>query len=197
VITGANFDESLVHCNELAARTGAIYVPGTEDYRVMAGQGTIACEILEEIPDIDAIITPVGGGGLIIGTGFWAKAINKEIRILGAQSTAARAMYESFKAGKVVEIPVVPTIADGLAGQISQMAFELASVHTDAIFLAEEKELTNAILWILKNERQVIEGSAAVGPALILQEKIKLKKEEKVAVVVSGGNVDLDTLGLV
>jgi threonine dehydratase len=197
VITGANFDESLVHCNELAARTGAIYVPGTEDYRVMAGQGTIACEILEEIPDIDAIITPVGGGGLIIGTGFWAKTINKEIRILGAQSTAARAMYESFKAGKVVEIPVVPTIADGLAGQISQMAFELASVHTDDILLAEEKELTNAILWILKNERQVIEGSAAVGPALILQKKIKLKKEEKVAVVVSGGNVDLDTLGLV
>ena len=77
------------------------------------------------------------------------------------------------------------------------MAFELASVHTDDIFLAEEKELTNAILWILKNERQVIEGSAAVGPALILQKKIKLKKEEKVAVVVSGGNVDLDALGLV
>jgi len=196
VIKGANFDESLVHCNELAEKTGAIYVPGTEDHKVMAGQGTIALEILEDVPDLDTIITPVGGGGMISGVGAWVKTVNPSIRVLGAQSTVARAMYESFKAHRVIEIPVVPTIADGLAGQISQMALDHVSNVVDDILLAEEKELKNTILWVLKNERQVIEGSSAVGPALILQKRIAFSKGEKVAMVISGGNIDMNTLGL-
>jgi threonine dehydratase len=196
VIKGANFDESLVHCNELAEKTGAIYVPGTEDHKVMAGQGTIALEILEDIPDLDTIITPVGGGGMISGVGAWAKTVNPNIRVLGAQSSAARAMYESFKAHRVLEIPVVPTIADGLAGQISQMALDHVSMVVDDILLAEERELKNTILWVLRNERQVIEGSSAVGPALILQKRIAFRKGEKVAMVISGGNIDMNLLGL-
>jgi threonine dehydratase len=196
VLKGANFDESLVHCMDLAEKTGAIYVAGTEDHKVMAGQGTIACEILEDIPDIDTIIAPVGGGGMISGVGTWAKAVNHKIRIVGAQSTEARAMRESLKAGRVVEIPVTPTLADGLAGQISQMALDHVSPVVDEILLADEKGLKDAILWILSHERQVIEGSAAVGPALLLQGRYVPKKSEKIAVVISGGNIDMHVIGL-
>jgi threonine dehydratase len=103
-------------------------------------------------------------------------------------------MRESFKAGRVIEIPVIPTLADGLAGQISQMALDHVSKYVDDILLAEEKELKNTIMWVLKNERQVIEGSAAVGPALLLQSGVTFDKGEKVAVVITGGNIDMDLL---
>jgi len=196
ILKGANFDESLVHCMELSKKTGAVYVPGTEDHKVMAGQGTIASEIMEDIPDVETIIAPVGGGGMISGIGTWAKANNPGIRVVGAQSTEARAMYESFRAGRVVEIPVTPTLADGLAGQISQMALNHVSRVVDDILLADEKGLMDTVLWVMANERQVIEGSAAVGPALLLQNKITLGKSEKVALVVSGGNIDMHVIGL-
>lgn len=196
IMKGANFDESLVHCMDLADKTGAVYVPGTEDHKVMAGQGTIACEILEELPDVSTIIAPIGGGGMITGIGTWAKTVNPRIRVVGAQSTEARAMYESFKAGRLTEIPVTPTIADGLAGQISQMAFDHVRRVVDDIFLADETELKRTILWMLANERQVIEGSSAVAPALILQKMIHLGRSERTAIVISGGNVDTHVLGL-
>lgn len=196
VIKGANFDESLVHCMELAERTGAVYVPGTEDHKIMSGQGTIALEIMEDLPDVDTVIAPIGGGGLISGVGTWTKTVNPRIRLLGAQSTAARAMYESFKTGSVREIPVVPTIADGLAGQISDMALQHVSRVVDDIVLAEEGALRDAIIWILANERQVVEGSSAVGPTLILNNRIDIRSGEKVVIVITGGNIDLNILGL-
>lgn len=196
VITGANFDESLVHCMELAESTGAVYVPGTEDHMIMAGQGTIGLEIMEDLPDVDTVIAPIGGGGLISGVGTWVKTVNPKVKLLGAQSTAARAMYESFKKGSVREIPVVSTIADGLAGQISDMALDHVSRVVDDIVLAEENALRDTIIWILTNERQVIEGSSAVGPTLILNKRIDVKRGEKVAIVVTGGNVDMNMLGL-
>jgi len=196
VIEGANFDESLVHCMKLSEETGAVYVPGTEDHKVMAGQGTIACEILEDMPEINVVVAPIGGGGLVSGLGTWAKAVNPNLRLIGAQSTAARAMHESLRSKKVVEIPVVPTLADGLAGQISQFALEHVSKVVDETFLAEESGLKETIGWVLRNERQVIEGSASVGPALILQKKVSFRKDDKVAVVVTGGNIDMGILGI-
>ncbi len=196
VIKGANFDDSLVHCTELAEKTGAVYVPGTEDHKIMAGQGTIAHEILEDLPEVTTIIAPIGGGGLISGLGTWAKSVNPRLRLVGAQSTAARAMHESLKAGMVVQIPVEPTLADGLAGQISQFALDHVSKYVDETALADEAGLKDAILWILKNERQVIEGSAAVGPGVLLQNKIELREDETVAIVITGGNIDTKILGM-
>ena len=196
VVHGANFDESLVHCMDLAERTGAVYVPGTEDHKIMAGQGTIASEILEDMPEVNVIIAPVGGGGLISGLGAYAKAVKPRLRLVGAQSTAARAMHESLRAGRVVEIPVVPTLADGLAGQISQFALEHVSRYVDETVLADEGGLMAAVRWVLSNERQVVEGSGAVGPALILQRKIAFDKGDTVAIVITGGNIDMSVLGL-
>ena len=196
VLKGANYDESLIHCKKMVSERGASYIPAFEDYQVIAGQGTIGCEILEEMPDTDTIIVPVGGGSLISGIALWAKTINPNIRVVGAQSTAAYTMYECFKAKKIVDVPVPPTIADGLAGGISQMTLDLVLKYVDEIVLAKEEDLKNAILWILKNERQVVEGSGIVGPAAILQGKIRFKPGEKVVVVISGGNIDMELLDL-
>jgi len=196
VLKGANYDEAFVHCKRMVSKTGATYIPSFEDHKVIAGQGTIGCEILEEMPETETIIVPVGGGSLVSGIAVWAKTVNPNIRVIGAQSTAAYTMYECFKAKKIVEVPVPPTIADGLAGGIDQITLDLVLKYVDDIVLAEEGGLMRAILWVLKNERQVVEGSAVVGPAAILQGKVRFKPGERVVVVISGGNIDMELLGL-
>jgi threonine dehydratase len=196
LLKGANYDESVIYCKKLVSRTGATYIPSFEDYKVIAGQGTICCEILEEMPDTNVILVPVGGGGLVSGIALWAKTVNPNIRVVGVQSTAAYTMHECFKAKKIVDVPVPPTIADGLAGGISQMTLDLTLKYVDEMVLAKEEELKKAILWVLKNERQVVEGAGIVGPAAILQGKIKFKPSEKVVVVISGGNIDMELLNL-
>jgi len=196
VLKGANYDEAFVHCKRMVSETGATYIPSFEDYKVIAGQGTIGCEVLEEMPETETIIVPVGGGSLISGIAVWAKTANPNIRVIGAQSTAAYTMYECFKAKKIVEVPVPPTLADGLAGGIDQVTLDLVLKYVDDIVLAEEEGLMRAILWVLKNERQVVEGSGVVGPAAILQGKVRFKPGERVVVVISGGNIDMELLGL-
>jgi threonine dehydratase len=194
LLKGANYDESVIYCKKLVSKTGATYIPSFEDYKVIAGQGTICCEILEEMPDTNVILVPVGGGGLVSGIALWAKTVNPNIRVVGVQSTAAYTMHECFKAKKIVDVPVPPTMADGLAGGISQMTLDLTMKYVDEMVLAKEEELKKAILWVLKNERQVVEGAGIVGPAAILQGKIKFKPSEKVVVVISGGNIDMELL---
>jgi len=196
ILKGANYDESVIYCKKMVSKTGATYIPSFEDYKVIAGQGTIGCEILEEVPDTNVILVPVGGGSLISGIALWAKTVNPNIRVVGVQSTAAYTMHECFKAKKIVEVPVLPTIADGLAGGISQMTLDLALKYVDGIVLAKEEELKKAILWVLKNERQVVEGAGVVGPAAILQRKIRFNSADKVVVAISGGNIDMELLNL-
>jgi threonine dehydratase len=196
ILKGANYDESVTYCKKMVSKTGATYIPSFEDYKVIAGQGTIGCEILEEIPDMNVILVPVGGGSLISGIALWAKTVNPNIRVVGVQSTAAYTMHECFKAKKIVDVPVPPTIADGLAGGISQMTLDLALKYVDEMVLAKEEELKKAILWVLKNERQVVEGAGVVGPAAILQRKVRFKPNEKAVVVISGGNIDTELLNL-
>jgi len=196
ILKGANYDEALIYCKKIAPETGATYISSFEDYDVIAGQGTVGCEILEDLPDTETIIIPTGGGSLLSGIAIWAKTVNPNIKIIGAQSTAAYTMHECFRAKRMVDVPVPPTIADGLAGGISQLTLDLVLKYVDDIVLADEEGLKDTILWVLKNERQIIEGSSAVGHAAILQRKIKFKPSEKVVVVASGGNIDLELLGL-
>ncbi len=196
VLHGRYFDEAFSYCQELAKKSDKTYVSGTDDYNTFAGHGTIGCEITEDLPDVETLLIPVGGGGLATGIAVWVKTMNPKARVVGVQTTSARTMYECFNAKRLVDVPVPPTIAEGLAGGITQLNLDLALEWFDGMILAEEEGLKDAIVWVLKNERQVIEGSAAVGPAAILQDKITLGKGEKVAVVISGGNVDLDAVGL-
>ncbi len=196
VLHGSYFDEAFAHCQEISKTRGATYISGTDDYDVFAGHGTIGIELLEDMPDVETILIPVGGGGLASGISCWAKSLDPEIRVVGVQSTAAHTMHECFRAKRLVEVPVPPTVAEGLAGGITQLNLDLALKLLDDIVLADEEDLLKTIRWVLATERQLIEGSAAVGPTAILEKKVPLQKGEKMAVVVSGGNIDLDRLGI-
>jgi threonine dehydratase len=196
VIKGAYYDEALMHCQEIMAKRKAIYIPSSNDDAVIAGQGTIGCEILEEKPEIETILVPVGGGGLISGIALWVKTVNPKIRVIGVQSTAAHTMAKCYSAKRLVSVPFLPTLADGLAGGISEKTLDLTLKYVDEMLLAKEEHLLSTILWILRNEHQLIEGSSAVGPALLIDKLIALHEGEKIAVIISGGNVDTSLLGL-
>lgn len=195
VLRGRYFDEAFAYCQELAGKSGKTYVSGTEDLGVMAGHGTVGVEILEELPDVETIVCPVGGGGLLTGIATWAKTVNPAIRIIGVQSTAAYTLHECFKSRRLVDVPVPDTICEGLAGGITQLNLDLALRWFDDVVLAEEEKLKDTIVHMMRHERQIVEGAAVVGPAAIMQEKIRFAEGERVAVVVSGGNIDLDWLG--
>ncbi len=196
VLHGSYFDEAFAHCKELAKGGGKTFMSGTDDLQVMAGHGTVGLEILEDLPDVETIVCPVGGAGLLSGIATWAKTVNPGIRIVGAQSTAAYTLHECFKAKRLVDVPVPSTICEGLAGGISQLNLDLALKWIDEIVLADEGGLKDAIIKLMRDERQIVEGSAVVGPAAIMQGKMSLREGEKVAVVLSGGNIDLDRIGI-
>ncbi len=196
VLHGSYFDEAFAHCQELAKGGARTFVSGTDDFDVMAGHGTVGVEILEDLPDVGTIVCPVGGGGLLSGIATWAKTVSPSVRIVGAQSTAAYTLHECFRAKRLVEVPVPPTLCEGLAGGITQLNLDLALRWFDDVVLAEEGKLKDTIIWLMRNERQVVEGSGAVGPAVIIQGKVRFRAGEKVAVVVSGGNIDLDRIGI-
>ncbi len=195
VLHGRYFDEAFAHCQELAVESGKTYVSGTDDFSVMAGHGTVGAEMLEDLPELETIVCPVGGGGLLTGIAIWAKTVNPAIRIIGVQSTAAYTLHECFKSKKLVEVPVPPTICEGLAGGITQLNLDLALEWFDDVVLAEEEKLKEAIVWMIRNERQIVEGAAVVGPGAILQGKLRFAEGERVGVVISGGNIDLGWLG--
>jgi threonine dehydratase len=196
VLYGRHYDEAYAHSQELTKETGKVYVSGTDDFNVIAGYGTLGLEILEDLPDVETIIAPVGSGGLLTGIATWAKTVNPAMRIIAAQSTATNTMHDCFKARGLLEVPIPPTMCEGLAGGITQLNLDNALRLFDDVVLCDEEQLREAILWVIKNERQVIEGSASVGPALILQQRLRFRPVEKVVIVISGGNIDLEVLAI-
>lgn len=194
ILAGENYDEAEAYCKKLAEKQKLTYISSYEDTRVIAGQGTIAYEILEEKPEIDSILVPVGGGGLLSGVAVWAKTLNPEIKVIGVQTTKARTMYECFKAKRMIEVPVEPCIADGLAGKISPTTLQITLKYVDDIILVDDEKLMDTVKWALENEKQVIEPSGAVGIAAILQNKLEVDEGERIAIVVSGGNIDVSKI---
>lgn len=194
ILFGENYDEAHDRCLKLAVEKGMTYIPAFEDVEIMAGHGTIALEILENLSDTDMILVPVGGGGLVSGIAVAARAIHPEIEVIGVQSTQACTMHHCLKAGKMVSVPVLPTMAEGLAGGIEEITLEIVQETVDDIILADEERLAEAIWWILAHERQLVEASGAVGVAAILQGRICGMKNKNIVVVISGGNIDMSLL---
>jgi threonine dehydratase len=190
VTYGANYDDAASHSSRLAAGSGATLVHAYADPEVIAGQGTIGSEILEDLPEADILLVPIGGGGLISGVSLWAKTVKPEITVIGVQSSATRAFYENYKAGRLFHVPIEPTIADGLAGNTAQLNLDIGRRYVDDIVLVEEARLRDAIRWTLENERRVLEPAGVVGIAALLQEKMPLKRGSKAVVVGSGSNID-------
>ncbi len=194
-IIGKDYFEAEIIAREFEKITGMTYISPYNDADVIAGQGTIGLEILNDNPEIDTIIAPVGGGGLISGVAIAVKSINPKIKIIGVQSYASPIMYESVKAGKIIEMEVKESIAEGLHGGIEKdtITFELIRKYVDNILLVSEDEIKNAIRLFMAHRNQLIEGSGAVGLAALLKYKNEFKNR-KVAVIISGGNLDIEKI---
>ena len=194
VIEGKLYDEAHAAALEDAKKSGRVYIPSYDDARIMAGHGTLGLEMLEEISGLDAVIVPVGGGGLIAGVATAAKKINPAIQVIGCQSTASCAMARSLAENRVyTTFPSKETIAEGLEGGISEITFALGQRLIDRMVLVEEDEIRSAIRFLLKHHRLVVEGSGAVGVAALLNCRWSAP-ERKVGVILSGGNLDYQLL---
>ena len=194
---GRDYDECEDVSHRIEQDCGLTFVHGFEDSRIISGQGTVAVEILNELPNAEIIIVPVGGGGLISGIAITAKKHKPNIRIIGVQSSASPAMYRALKANQAIESPIHETIADGLAGRlVSPSILNTIKHYVDDLVLVDEADIFKAIVFLLQQNHVLVEGAAAVGVAALLSQKINVE-EKKCAVVLTGRNIDIDTIKMV
>jgi threonine dehydratase len=189
-----SFAEAYCKAQQMAADEGMLFIPGFDDPDIIAGTGTLGLEILEEVPDVDAVIVPVGGGGLIAGIGLAIKSIAPQVRIIGVEPINAPTMHSSLAAGKVVEVATHPTLADGLAvGRAGEMCLAIAREVVDELQLVDEPRIAQAVLRLLEMEKMVIEGAAAVPLTALMPTPPSLKRK-KVVLVLCGGNIDVTVI---
>ena len=177
----------------------AIYVPPYNDPDVVAGQATVGVEIVEEWPEADTIVVPVGGGGLIGGIGLWAKAMRPDLRLIGVQPAASPPFYAFAETGTTDHMPIAPTLADGVAGNVERgsITWTLARKLIDAVVLVDEEEIADAMRWALATPHLLLEGSAVLGIAALRSGKIAEAAGRRIAVVITGRNIAPDVLGRV
>ncbi len=184
-----HYDAAMTSAKAFAAERGLMYINPCLGDQLLAGQGTVALEILTDLPDVASVVVPVGGGGLLGGIASLVRRIAPDVRILGAQSVNTAAMSRSVAAGRVVEIPVAATLADGLAGQIDDEALDIGMNGLDEIVTLTEEEIGSTIAWLVQTHDVKAEGAGAVGVAAVLLGRVT-KLTTPAAVVVSGGNID-------
>ncbi len=189
---GTTFDAAFAKAQTLVREHGYVLIHAFDDAAVIAGQGTVALEILEDLPDCACMLVPIGGGGLISGVAAAAKALRPDIRVIGVEAAGAAAMAESLKAGRLVTLPSVHTIADGLAvKQPSQRTFDMVRALVDDVVVVAEDEVARAMLLLIERARLVAEGAGAAATAAALSRSWP----RPTVAVVSGGNVDVTMLG--
>lgn len=194
ILKGDNFDEAYAYAKELEKTKNLTFIHPFADPFVMAGQGTIFLELIEELNNISYIIVPIGGGGLISGIASAAKQINPNIKIIGVQSKGASAMLNSFNEGKIINSSKVKTIADGIAVRdVNEDCFNIIKNNVDDIVMVSDEEIANAVLFLLEQHKQVVEGAGAASVAAIMHGKIP-NLSGNVVCILSGGNIDVTML---
>lgn len=197
VLTGENYDEAYKAAMEFTKQNNKVFVHPFADNEVIAGQGTIALDILEELNDFDILVVPIGGGGLISGAAIAAKTLNPNIKIIGVVASGARAMLESYEAKEAIDSIAVKTIADGIAVRdVTPKMLNYIMEYVDKIVEVTDNEIANAILFLLERQKLVVEGAGAVCVAALMHKKFDFKNK-KVVAVVSGGNIDVTMLSLI
>jgi len=196
VVRGASYDEAEAHSLRIQAEQGLTRVDPFDDPAVIAGQGTVGLELLEDLPQVDTVVVPLSGGGLISGIAVALKAVSPAIRVIGVSMDRAPVMVRSLRAGRPLELPEENTLADALAGGIgldNRYTFRLVQRYVDETLLVSEDEIAGAMVFALEQERLVVEGGGAVALAALLYGKVK-EPGRTIAVVLSGANVDLPLL---
>jgi threonine dehydratase len=198
ILQEGNFIEIETKAKDLSIRERIPYISPYNDLEVIAGQGTVGLEIIEDIDNVDSIIVPIGGGGLISGIAVAVKTLDPNIEIIGVQTKGASTMYESWKAGKVVQFKEFPTIAEGLSGGLEPGAITLDLIkrYVNKIVLVQEKSVEKAISILWKKEGQIVEGASATVIAYLLEEEEEFARKNIVAVI-SGGNIEKSLLNRV
>ncbi|MBI1303318.1 MAG: threonine ammonia-lyase [Phycisphaera sp.] len=191
LIHGANIAEAKDLADELVAKEGLTYVHGFNDAAIIAGAGTVGLEVLEEVPDLDAVVVPVGGGGLIAGVGIAVKALRPEVRVIGVEPERAASFAEALRTGSPRRIAMQPTLADGLAvPEVGKRAFELARKTVDQVVGVGEEAISLAILRLVEMQHGVVEGAGASALAALFSDDLKHLAGKKVVLLLCGGNID-------
>ena len=198
VLHGTDFAEARAEAERLVSEQGLAHIHGFDDPDIIAGQGTLGLEILEQVPDLDAIVCPVGGGGLLAGVSIAVKALRPRVKVIAVESVATGNLSAALRAGRPVRVPRHATLADGLATlTVGDRAFRNLKGRVDRVVRVEEKWISLAILRMLELEKTVVEGAAAVPLAAMMSGQIPGLKGKRVALVVCGGNIDPVVLGRV
>ncbi|MBQ8475498.1 threonine ammonia-lyase, partial [bacterium] len=191
------YDDAYCAAVKFQEETGGIFVHPFDDMDVISGQGTIALEILEQLKDVDAVVVPIGGGGLISGVAASIKLLKPDCRVYGVQAQKANSMYRSIEENKRIELKSVNTFADGTAVKLpGELNFEFCQKYVDKIVTVSEDEIASALLTLMEKEKMVSEGSGAMPVAAVMFNKIPLKNKNIVCLV-SGGNIDVNILSRV
>jgi threonine dehydratase len=197
VLHGDVYADAKAHAQKLSQDEGRMFVPGFDDPDIIAGQGTMGLEILEDVPDVDAVIVPVGGGGLIAGVGTAVKLLKPNVRVIGVEPEHAPTLKASLEAGRVTHIDTRPTLADGLAvAEVGKLCFEIAQKVIDELVMVDEAQIALSILRLLELEKAVIEGAGAVPLAAAMARSLSLEGK-KVVLCLCGGNIDVTTISRV
>lgn len=183
-------------CNALQEKTGAVLIHPYNNELVIAGQGTAALELLDDVPNLDVIITPVSGGGLLSGTAIASKSVRPSIRVIGAEPKNADDAYRSLAAGKIEPAAKTVTIADGLRATLCPLTFSILRERVDEIALVTEEEILSAMKLLWERLKLIVEPSGAVSAAIVLHQKIRAEGK-RIGIILSGGNLDLDHIPFV
>jgi threonine dehydratase len=188
-------DDRAALAGRLANETGRVLVPPYDDYALMAGQGTAALELLQEVPSLDALVTPVGGGGIMAGCATVAKTLFPGMTVIGVEAEGAHDTWLSLQKGERVSVPPPPTIADGIRVTIpGELTFPILKRHLAGIALVSDDEIVRAVRVLALRARLVVEPTGAVGAAAALAGKLPVPRGARVGIVLSGGNIDPDLL---
>lgn len=197
VLVDGVYDDAYKKAVELTEQNGYTFAHPFNDERVIAGQGTIALEILEQLPEVEQVIVPIGGGGLISGVAYAIKHLKPECRVIGVQAAGAPSMYKSIRQGRIIELPSVSTIADGIAVKTpGELTFDLCTKYVDEIVTVSEDEIASAILTLMETQKSVAEGAGATSVAAAMFGKVDTTHKKTVCLV-SGGNIDVSILSRV
>ena len=192
-LRGETFAEAMAAAKERAGEPGTAFVHAYDDADVIAGQGTLGLELLEQVPDLETVIVPIGGGGLISGVATAMEAADHDVRVVGVQAEEAATAPQSLRKGEPVANETPDTIADGIAtGSLSEQTYEIIEERVDEVVTVSDSEIASATLWLLERTKQMVEGAAAASVAAMLSDDLDV--EGRVVPLLCGGNIDIATL---
>jgi len=198
VLFGSNFDEAYSEARRMEREEGLTFIHPFDDEVVIAGQGTLGLEVVEQVPGLDAVLVPVGGGGLISGVAVVVKALCPDVKVIGVEAEVLACMQAAIEAGELVTLDAASTLADGIAvKRAGEITFEHVQALVDDIVTVSEEEIASSILYLLEKEKTVVEGAGAVGVAALMHHKLPGLEGKRVCSVISGGNIDVNVVARV